>query len=104
MLQNLKLVSIVPSYSTKHKFIATFQEGSTQHHIKFGARGYGDYIQYSKQDCQLAEQKKKAYIARHSVNETWSDPMKPGTLSRFILWNKPTLRASISDFKKRFHL
>jgi len=25
-------------------------------------------------------------------------------LSRWILWNKPTLKASISDFKKRFDL
>ena len=28
--------------------------------------------------------------------------MSPGALSRWILWNKPTLKASIADFKKRF--
>jgi len=69
---------------------------------KFGAKGYKDYIQYSKEDPELAEKKKSAYIARHQVNEDWTDPLKAGTLSRYILWNKPTLRASIADFRKRF--
>lgn len=98
----IKLVSVVPSYSTKYKYIATLRHGETETTVRFGAKGYGDYISYYKQDRNLAEQKKSAYIARHSVNEDWSDPFKAGTLSRYILWNLPTLRASIADFRKRF--
>jgi hypothetical protein len=38
----------------------------------------------------------------HRKNENWDKPDTPGALSRYILWNKKTLRASIRDFKKRF--
>lgn len=98
----IKLVSIVPSYSTQYKYIATIKHYDNEVSIRFGAKGYKDYIQYSKEDPELAEKKKQAYIARHSVREDWSNPLKAGTLSRYILWNKPTLRASIADFRKRF--
>ena len=50
------------------------------------------------------EDKKKAYIARHRVNENWADYKSPGSLSRYILWNKPTLTASINDYKSKFKL
>lgn len=98
----IKLISIVPSYSTKYKYIATLRHYDNEISIRFGAKGYGDYIQYYKEDPELAEKKKSAYIARHSVREDWEDPFKAGTLSRYILWNKPTLRESIADFRKRF--
>ena len=48
--------------------------------------------------------KKKAYIARHRVNENWADYKSPGGLAKHILWNKPTLTASINDFKNKFKL
>jgi len=44
------------------------------------------------------------YIARHKVNEDFSDYMSAGSLSRYILWNKKTLRESIADYKRRFKL
>ena len=72
--------------------------------ILFGAEGYKDYIQYYKNDPAKAEMKKDAYIARHKINEDWTDPMTPGTLSRYILWNLPTFEASLSDFKKKFKM
>ena len=50
------------------------------------------------------EDKKKAYIARHRVNENWADYKSPGALSKHILWNKPTLTASINDYKSKFKL
>lgn len=50
------------------------------------------------------DEEKDNYIARHKVNENWKDPTTAGALSRFVLWNKKTLSASITDFKKRFSL
>lgn len=50
------------------------------------------------------EDMKKAYIARHRVNENWADYKSPGALSKHILWNKPTLTASINDYKSKFKL
>ena len=50
------------------------------------------------------EDKKKAYIARHRVNENWADYKSAGALLKHILWNKPTLTASINDYKSKFKL
>jgi hypothetical protein len=66
--------------------------------VRFGAKGYSDYT-INKDD-----KKKENYIKRHSVNEDWSDLDKPGTWSRYILWNKPTIKESIKDMEKRFNI
>jgi len=66
--------------------------------VSFGAKGMSDYTK-NKDD-----ERKKLYLLRHEKNEDWNDPMTPGALSRWILWNKKTLKASIEDFKKRFNL
>ena len=81
--------------------MATFDNDRTIH---FGASGYMDYTKYYKQDPKLAKQKKDSYLARHRVNEDWNDVMSAGALSRWILWNKPTIEASVKDFKKKFDL
>lgn len=47
---------------------------------------------------------KDAYIARHKVNEDFNDFMSAGSLSRYILWEKKSLRDAISDYKRRFRL
>lgn len=70
----------------------------------FGSAGMMDFTKYSKGDKTIAKQKKDAYIARHKVNEDWSDPTSAGALARFVLWNLPTIEASIKDFKRRFDL
>ncbi len=90
----MKLKSIKKANNKKHKYVAEFSDGTKTF---FGADGYSDYTKHKD------PQRKERYIKRHS-NEDWKDPKKAGTLSRFILWNKPTLTASIVDFKKRFKL
>ena len=50
------------------------------------------------------EERKKRYLQRHRARENWNDYKSAGALSRWILWNKPSLRASISDYKNRFNL
>ena len=53
--------------------------------IHFGAFGMSDYTIH-KDDAR-----KQRYIARHdNKRENW-DEINPGALSRWILWNKPTL-------------
>lgn len=85
----------------KKKYIAIFSDGTK---IKFGAAGYMDYIKYYKKDPKEAERKKEAYLKRHSATENWNNIKTAGALSRWILWNKPTLEESIKDTKKRFNL
>ena len=51
------------------------------------------------------EDKKKAYLARHSKNnENWNDYQSAGSLAMWILWNKTSLKDSIADYKKKFGL
>lgn len=82
-----------------HKYKVTLPSGKT---VKFGASGYGDYIQYSKSNKVTALIKKKSYISRHKVNENWKDLTKPGTWARYILWNKSTLHSSMRNMENKF--
>ena len=62
----------------------------------FGALGYMDYIQYyQKYGKEVADKKKKAYIARHKVNEKWNNKNTSGYYARWVLWNKPTIQESL---------
>jgi hypothetical protein len=47
---------------------------------------------------------KDAWIARHEVRGTFNEPTTASSLSRWILWNKPTITGSIKDYKDRFGL
>ena len=93
-----KKVIIKKSTNPKKKYMALFYENDkcikTTH---FGCAGMSDYTKHKD------KARKQRYMNRHKSRENWSDPMSAGSLSRYILWNKPTLRASINDFKKRFN-
>lgn len=100
-----KLIFIKPSTNKDKKLMAKFELNNGKNKtVHFGAKGYMDFTLYSKNNKQKAEEKKANYIKRHKVNEDWNDPSSPGALSRFILWNLPTVEASIKDFKNRFKL
>ena len=92
----MKLESIKPANDGKHKYTAVFSDPKKTTH--FGSIGYTDFTK------SRDEQKKEAYLARHKARENWNDPTTAGALSRWILWNEPTLAASIKDFKQRFKL
>ena len=64
----------------------------------FGATGYDDYTKHKDED------RKQAYLARHKNNENWADYKSAGSLSRYLLWSKPSLSASYNDYIKRFGL
>ncbi len=50
------------------------------------------------------DERKQRYLDRHRNNENWNDYMTPGSLSKNILWNKPTINASYNDYLKKFNL
>jgi hypothetical protein len=106
-----RLCRIVESSKEDKKYDAIFREkscpcttdkkptcGAKEKRVSFGAKGMSDYTIHKDPE------RKKRYLERHEKNENWNDPLTPGALSRWILWNKPTLQASINDFKKRFNL
>jgi hypothetical protein len=96
----MELVTIKKDTDGKHKLVATFKNKETGRTktTHFGAVGYDDFTK-----TKDVEQKKR-YLSRHKKNENWTDPTTAGSLSAYILWNKPTVKASIADYKKHFKL
>jgi hypothetical protein len=78
-----------------HKYVAVFDNDQ---HIAFGNINYEDYTLHKDKE------RKRLYILRHRKREDWTNPRSAGALSRWILWNKPTLEASFKDYIKRFHM
>ncbi len=100
------LLSVKPSTKPEKKYTATFCKcekkdqckGSNHKTVHFGLKGSSTFLDHKD------NKKKDAYLARHKANENWNDPTTAGALSRWLLWNLPTLSASIAFFKKKFKL
>lgn len=90
-------MTLTKLHSGDKKYRAVFQlPNGRQKTTYFGARGYEDYTMHKDKE------RMKRYLTRHKARENWGDPTTPGALSRWILWNKPSLRASVQDYAKRF--
>jgi len=93
-------VKIRPSKKGEQsKYTAIFYENEKK--IKtthFGWNGMSDYTKHKDPE------RKERYLARHKTNENWNNPMSAGALSRWILWNKPTLKDSKKDFSNKFNI
>jgi hypothetical protein len=63
---------------------------------QFGQAGASDFTKHGD------TKRRDLYDQRHKAREDWNAPMTKGALSKWILWNKPTLEASFKDYKKRF--
>ena len=97
----VRLAKVVRSSDPKKKFTAIFDDGTRVH---FGGRGYGDYILHTKRSGRdFAKAKRAAYIARHSKGgENWKNAKSPGALSRWILWEYPTLEKAVRLYNSHF--
>jgi len=93
-------VIIKKSTNPKKKYMAIFKndKGKKVKTTHFGAAGMSDYTKHKNKE------RKKRYLTRHKRNENWNNYMSAGSLSRYILWGEPTLRASIKKYKQRFNL
>jgi len=91
---------VIEKGTAKKKLKAIFYDdkGKKIRTVQFGSKGMSDFT------INKDKERKQRYLDRHRKRENWNDPMTAGALSRWILWNKPTLEASIKDFKKRFKL
>ncbi len=98
--RRMKLKTIRKSHNKAKKWDAVFvfPDGHTKT-VPFGQKGYSDFTKHKDVT------RRKRYLDRHSgMGEHWNQPDTPGALSKWILWNKPTFKASVADFKKRFNL
>lgn len=106
--ESMKPYSVEISRSTndEKKLMAVFsdEEGDKIKTTHFGQRGASDYTKHGEKE------RMERYLERHgggtttSTKEDWKDPTTAGSLSRWILWNKPDLKASFNDYKRRFNL
>ena len=68
--------------------------------IHFGSKGGSTYIDHKN------EKTKQAWIARHKVNENWdkSGLKTAGFWAKHLLWNKQSLKESISNTNRKYNL
>lgn len=106
-----KLVDIVQNPTAKKKFKAVFEIDGEEESVTFGARGYRDFTLVNDKNSKFYLPKmadrikvRDQYLKRHAKNEDWDDPYSAGALSRWILWNKPTIEESLADYLERFNL
>jgi hypothetical protein len=95
----LQLKTIKRSHRPEKKFDAVFLRDGREKTISFGAAGMSDFTKHKNVT------RRARYLKRHTgKGEKWSQPDTAGALSRWILWNKPTFKASVADFKRRFRV
>lgn len=86
-------VVIVKSKKKDKKFDAIIDGKKT---ISFGAVGYSDYTKHHD------DERKQRYLNRHKKNENPNNPKTASFYATNLLWNKPSLSASIKDINRRF--
>ena len=88
------LKSVVEINEKNKRYKAYFTDGTT---TKFGQSNpkIGTYIDHNDKTLR------KNYIKRHLKDLSTNDSIRAGYLSLFLLWDKPTLKESISAYNKR---
>lgn len=94
----MRLLRVSKSKKKSKKYDAVFDIDGKEKVVSFGAAGYEDFTIHNDNERRLR------YIARHKANEDWSDPLSPGALSRYILWEDTDINKAIAKYKKRFNV
>ena len=66
--------------------------------VSFGEKGASDYTKHKDKDRKIDIQTDIKHIENWNV----SGAKAAGFYSRWVTWNKPTLKASIDDISKKF--
>jgi hypothetical protein len=93
----IKVIKFKKLKTGAKKYEITFNKNGKVYTRKFGASGASDYTKHKDKD------RRERYITRHKKDLKTNDPMRPGYLSMYILWNKPTVAASLADYKRRLN-
>ena len=89
------IIEISKSNKSDKKLKAVINDNKTIH---FGSSSHSDFTKHND------PKRKELYINRHKERENWtkSGVDTAGYLSRFVLWNKPSIEASIVDLNKKY--
>ena len=66
--------------------------------IYFGQASSSDFTLHKD------EARKQRYINRHKKNENWNNKEIAGFWSRWLLWEKQTIKESYDNIKKKFNI
>lgn len=97
-MKKLQLISVKKATDGKKKYVAIFEKDGKKITRKFGSEGMSDFTKHKDKE------RRERYISRHKKDLKTGDPTKPGYLSMFILWNKPSFSASVKDYKRRLNI
>ena len=88
------IVEISKSDKPKKKYKAKVENKT----IHFGHSDYEDYTTHKD------PVRKQRYLDRHKTNENWgrSGVDTAGFYSRWILWNKTSIKASVSNLNNKY--
>ena len=88
-------IEISKSNKSDKEFKAVIDGKKTIH---FGSSAHSDCTKHKDPE------RKERYIDRHKKNEDWGKGGvdTAGFYSKHVLWNKPTLQASVNDLNKKF--
>ena len=87
------IINLTSARDGKHKWIAEFDDGRK---TRFGQLGADDFTKTKDKE------QRERYRQRHKKDLKTGDPHRAGFLSYHVLWNLPTIEASVKDFNKRF--
>jgi hypothetical protein len=103
-----KFISLVKSTDKTHKYEVTLYNEETKRNktIKFGKSGMNDYTLLYPKDKAEANKHKENYLKRHEAREDWTESGlgTSGFWARHLLWNKPTIEASLKNIKSVYKL
>ena len=100
----MKTIAYLQKGTDKKKYkVTVIKTDGSKKTVQFGAKGYKDFTLHDK---NLRDEKKNRYLKSHKPRENWgkSGIKTAGFWSRWLLWNKPTISASIKDIEKRFNI
>ena len=86
-------IIIKPSSRKDKKYDAAIDDKNT---VSFGQRGASDFTIHKDTE------RKQRYINRHKKAEDWDNPKTAGFYSRWITWEKPTLKEAVNNVNKKF--
>ena len=87
-------MQVVIQKSTKPE--KKYQATANNRTIHFGQKPYEDFTMHKD------ESRRRNYIKRHGAQQNWSKIMTPGFMSRFVLWEAPTVRGAVAKLNKKY--
>lgn len=96
MREFISLKKYSGSLGKKYTFI--YKEDNKKRTIHFGSGVSQTFVEGG------SEEKRKAYISRHRVNEDWNE-INAGSLSRYLLWgDNRSIKINLENYKKKFNI